>query len=81
MRGNRKFEDVRIQHRKPSEVIEDLCKIQGEFRHVDYERDLIYYTKNGYESAPFSLTPTSPNYGSLGVEIDTSDLKNRQTVI
>lgn len=62
-------------------MIEDLCKIQGEFWHVDYEKDLIYYTKNGYESAPFSLTPTSPNYGSLGVEIDTSDLKNRQTVI
>lgn len=81
VRGGRKFEDVRIQHRKPSEVIEDLCKIQWDYRHVDYERDLIYYTKNGYENAPFSLTPTSPNYWSLGVEIDTSDLKNRQTVI
>jgi len=81
LRWWRKFEDVRILHRRPSEVIEDLCKIQGDFRHVDYERDLIYYTKNGYESAPFSLTPTSPNYWSLGVEIDTSDLKNRQFVV
>lgn len=81
VRGVRKFEDVRIQHRKPSEVIEDLCKIQGEYRHVDYDRDLHYYTKLWERQASFSLHSTSTNYGNLSISVDTSDLKNRQTVV
>lgn len=80
-RGDRKFEDVRIQHRKPSEVIEDLCKIQGDFWHIDYNRDLVYYTRQGYERSPFDLSDTSTNFGNLTKEVDTSDLKNRQTVV
>lgn len=81
VRWMRKFEDVRIQHRKPSEVIEDLCKIQGEYRHVDYDRDLMYYTKLWHSQAPFFLSPSTANYGSLSISVDTTDLKNRQTVV
>lgn len=78
-RGSRKFVDVRVQHKKPTVVIEDLSKMQGYFWYVDYERDLKFFAVSN-PNAPFQLTDSSQNFDNLSITADISQLKNRQTV-
>jgi hypothetical protein len=61
-RGNYKFRDVRINHKKPSDVIEDLAKMQGDFRYVDYEGRVNYFTKQGEEEALWEVSPESTRF-------------------
>lgn len=80
MRGDNTFEDVRVQDKKPTETINRLAKLEQNFWHIDYERDIHYYRISGDENAPYALTDTSENFGALKIEVDTSNLKNRQVV-
>lgn len=79
IRGDKKFEDVRVQYKKPTVVVEDICKLQNFFWFIDYERDLHFFKQNG-NPAPFELTDDSMNFGDLSITTDISQLKNRQTV-
>lgn len=79
IRGDRKFVDVRVQYKKPSVLFEDICKLQGIFRYVDYERDINVF-RNDAKPAPFGLDDTSMNYDDLSISADISMLKNRQVV-
>jgi hypothetical protein len=81
IRGSYKFKDVRINHRKPSDVIEDLAKMQGDFRYVDYEGEINYFTKQGEDVAAIEVSPDNQEFGSLSIAVDTIDLKNRQYVV
>ncbi len=75
-----KYEDVRVQYKKPSVVVENFAKLQWNYWFIDYERDIKFFSKLGNTPAPFSLTPTSLNFGDLTIDADITNLKNRQTV-
>ncbi len=78
-RGDQPFFDFRKQYEKPSTVIEDICKLQGIFWFIDYDRDLHIFKQNA-DPAPFQLDNSSQNRGDMSVSVDISMLKNRQTV-
>lgn len=78
-RGTIKFNDVRIQYRKASDVTEEIAKQSGMFWYIDYERDIHLFTSTT-TAAPWAITDTSENYWDLAVEVDISKLKNRQIV-
>jgi len=59
-RGDTPFVDFRKQYEKPSSVVEDICKLQGIFWFIDYDRDLHIFRQNA-DPAPFSLTNASQN--------------------
>jgi hypothetical protein len=61
IRGDKKFEDVRVQYKKPTVILNEIAKLQNFFWFIDYERDLHFF-KNDATSAPFSLTDTSENF-------------------
>jgi hypothetical protein len=79
IRGSKKFVDVRVQYKKPSVLVEDICKLQGIFRFVDYHRDLNVF-RNNATLAPRNIDDTSMNFDDLSISADVSMLKNRQTV-
>ena len=79
IRGFRKFADIRSQYKKPSVLVEDICKLQGIFRFVDYAKDLNVFRNNG-TPAPWTITDSSKNFDEMSLSIDMSMLKNRQTV-
>lgn len=79
-RGDVIFEDVRVQYKKPSVAIENFTKLTGEYWHIDYERDIHFYGKLGDEIAPYSLTDTTQNFGDMTIDVDITNLRNRQTV-
>lgn len=78
-RGDTPFVDFRKQYEKPSSVVEDICKLQGIFWFIDYDRDLHIFRQNA-DPAPFSLTNTSQNRWDMSLAVDISMLRNRQTV-
>jgi len=80
MRGDIPYTDFRVQYKKPSIVFENLTKMTNDYRHIDYERDLHYYSKLWSELAPFDITSTSQNFGNLKIDYDITTIKNRQTV-
>ena len=79
-RGDIKYEDARIQYKKPDVFMEELSKIEGAFWFVDYERDIHFFKSTSRENTNFSISPTSNNYGDLKRSVDVSQLKNRQTI-
>lgn len=78
-RGDTPFVDFRKQYEKPSSVIEDICKLQGIFWFIDYDRDLHVFRQNA-DPAPFGLDNSSLNRGDMSLSVDISMLRNRQTV-
>jgi hypothetical protein len=79
IRGQKQFDDVRVQYKKPSVMIEELAKLQGYFWYVDNERDINFFT-NSQTPAPFDITTNSENFSNLVISADITNLKNRQTV-
>lgn len=79
IRWDKKFVDVRVQYKKPSVLVEDICKLQGFFWFIDYERDLHVF-RNNATYAPRQIDDTSLNFDDMSVAVDVSMLKNRQTV-
>lgn len=79
IRGDRKFEDVRVSYKKPTVFVEDIAKLQNFFWFIDYERDFHFFKQNT-SPTPFSISDTSENYDDLSITADISQLKNRQTV-
>lgn len=79
IRGDRRFEDVRISYKKPTVFIEEIAKLQNFFWFIDYERDFHFFKKNSFPT-PFSISDTSQNYDDLSITADISQLNNRQTV-
>ncbi len=79
IRWDVKFEDVRLQYKKPTVMVENLAKLQGMFWYIDYDRDLHFFKSNS-KTAPFSITDTSLNYSDLSISVDISEVKNRQTI-
>lgn len=73
------FDDVRASFKKPTVFIEALAKVLGNYWFIDYERDIHFFSRET-NNAPFVLTDSSDNFDKLDVAIDTSQLKNRQTV-
>lgn len=73
------FDDVRAPFKKPTVFVDRLAKALGWSWHVDNERDIHFYD---FETtfSPFSVTDTSNNFDNLQVDVDTSQLKNRQIV-
>lgn len=79
-RGDVFLEDIRIQYKKPSSAVENIAKLTGEYWYIDYYRDLHYYGKLWEQTAPYTLTDTSQNFGEMSVDVDITNLRNRQTV-
>lgn len=79
IRWFKKFEDVRVQYKKPTVIVEEICKLQNFFWFIDYERDLNFFANNS-KPAPFKITDNSQNFSELSITTDISQLKNRQTV-
>jgi len=73
------FDDVRAPFKKPTVFLDRLAKSLGWSWHIDNERDIHFYD---FETtiAPFTVSDTSNNFDDLSVDVDTSQLKNRQVV-
>lgn len=80
IRGEKKFEDVRVQYKKPSVVVEQFAKLLWDYWYIDYQRDFHYFSKIWTSPSPFSITDTSQNFWDLSIEADITNLRNRQTV-
>lgn len=73
------FEDVHASFKKPTVFIERLANTLSFYWYVDYDRD-IHFFDNETNDSPFDITSTSDNFDKLVVDVDTSQLKNRQVV-
>lgn len=73
------FDDIRASFRKPTVFLERMAKTLSKYWYVDYDRDIHFFDRETND-APFSITATSDNYDKLVIDVDTSQLKNRQTV-
>lgn len=65
--------------RKATQFLQDLADMCGYYWKIDYERDLHFFAIDT-QVAPFALTDSSNNFDKLSLKVDTSQLKNRQTV-
>lgn len=73
------YDDVRSAYKKPTSFIDALAGDAQFYWYIDYERDIHFFDRETNEAA-FSIHDTSDNFEKLVVDIDTSQLKNRQTV-
>lgn len=73
------FDDARASFKKPTVFIDQLAKALSYYWFIDYERDIHFFDRET-NGAPFSITDTSNNFDDLEIEVDTSQLKNRQVV-
>lgn len=74
------FDDIRASFKKPTVFMERIAKTLSYYWYVDYERDVALFDKET-RPAPFSVTTTSDNFDELTVDIDASQIKNRQAVV
>jgi len=73
------LEDARASFKKPTIFMQSLANAVAYYWYVDYDKDIHFFDKDN-NVAPFSLTDTSDNFNKLVVNVDTSQLKNRQAV-
>lgn len=79
IRGDLKFNDIRVRYKRFSQVIEDLSKRLSMFWFIDKERDVNLFESDD-SAAPFALTDSSENYRQLHIETDMAQLRNRVVV-
>jgi len=73
------FDDARASFKKPTTFIDRLADTLSFYWYIDYEKDIHFFDRET-NTAPFSITDTSDNFFNLKVDIDTSQIKNRQVV-
>jgi len=73
------FDDVHAAFKKPTSFIDRLADTLSYYWFIDYEKDIHFFDRESTD-APYSITDTSNNFDNLVVDVDTSQLKNRQTV-
>jgi len=73
------FDDARAGFKKPTVFIERLAKTLGYYWYIDYERDIHFFARET-NVAPFNVGDDENNFIDLSVDVDISQLKNRQTV-
>ncbi len=73
------FEDVRASFKKPTVFVDQMADSLSFSWFIDYEKDIHFFQRTN-NLAPFAIDDTSDNFNNLVVDIDTSQLKNRQVV-
>lgn len=73
------FDDARASFQKPTVFIDRLADTLGNYWYIDYNRNIRFFDRET-NNAPFQISDTSENFESLYIDVDTSQLKNRQTV-
>lgn len=73
------FDDIRASFKKPTVFLNSLADFVGNYWFIDYERDIHFFDRET-STAPFEITDTSDNFDNLSIDIDASQLKNRQVV-
>ena len=73
------FDEVRASFKKPTVFIDTLAKALNFYWFIDYDKDIHFFIQETND-APFSIHDTSDNFLNLEVNVDTSQLKNRQVV-
>jgi len=44
-RGIVVFDDIRVQYKKPSVIVDNLVKMQSDFWYIDNDRDIHFFSK------------------------------------
>ena len=70
-------DNFNISFKKPSLIMERLANRENFYWYIDYDKDVKFYNAVN-KLSPFSLNNTSNNFNNLNIEIDTSQLINRQ---
>ncbi len=78
-KGTKAVEDMRVQFKKPSVVIERLAKTILYFWYVDNDRDIHFFANDARE-ADFEITCATDTCGTVSLQADLAQVKNRQTV-
>lgn len=73
------FDDIRASFKKPTVLIDSMADTTACYWYIDYDRDIHFFDRET-NASPFDLTTTSDNFDKLSVDVDTSQLKNRQVV-
>jgi len=73
------FDDIRSSFLKPTVFLDKIADTLGKYWYIDYDKNIRLFDRET-NVAPFTITSTSDNFEDLTVDIDTSQLKNRQVV-
>lgn len=73
------FENARASFKKPTIFVDQIAKALSYTWFIDYERD-IHFVSNETVESPFELDADTENFEDLVIDVDTSQLKNRQVV-
>ena len=73
------FEDVRASFKKPTIFTNKLFTTLSWYWYIDYEYNIHGFDKETND-APFQISDTSDNFDELKIDVDTSQVKNRQVV-
>lgn len=73
------FDNARAAFKKPTVFIDALAKSLEYSWFIDYDKDIHFFDRET-NVAPFGLSGTTDNFWDLKIDVDTSQLKNRQTV-
>jgi len=73
------FDDVRASFKKPTVLIQSLADTLSYYWYIDYDHD-IHFFDTETNDAPFDLDDTGDVFENLEIDVDTSQLKNRQVI-
>ena len=70
------IDQISFNYIQPSQAIRRIAELTGRNWYIDYDKDIHYFPLTT-EAAPFNIDDDSANYSNLGIDKDSSQLKNR----